>query len=503
VALLATPPGPPVLVTPRAFEVSFGRISGRVSPAATSLVVAVDGRVVARKELRGRRGFDFHVELPPRDVRVTVTAVFARGRRGTSVGPVFGLPRSAEPRAPPRRGVEDARLARELRALAAGYGGTCAIFVQDLRSGRGAAWNARAEFPAASTLKVAIAVEVLRALRGPPPPGSRLDRMLRSMIVPSEDRPANDLLTWLGGSTSGGSAKVNATFRALGLADTNMYGGYIVPSAEPIPLRTERQPGFVGKRTSAWDFARLLGYVHQAAAGRGKLARRGGFVPSEARYLLYLLAHTRPGYLDRYLGGREVTILSKPGWITRVRHDGGLAFWSGGSFVAVVLTYDPRGAGVSEENLAGRVARAAFARFYALRDGAGEGAGADARADPRAVPRAAGDERAAQPRPAHLLRARQAVVPDGAARPPRGRAVRALVRGRGRRPGDARRGRPGALLPAAVRRPPRLARRSARPRSLLGRAGRDRRGRLRGGGSAEARRGSAPPPDRWIAGGTA
>ena len=45
------------------------------------------------------------------------------------------------------------------------------------------------------------------------------------------------------------------------------------------------------------------------------------------------------------------------------------------------------------------------------------------------------------------------------------------------------------LLPAALRRAPRLARRSARPWAPLGGAGRDRRGRLRGGGAAEARRG--------------
>ncbi|HET7857260.1 MAG TPA: serine hydrolase [Gaiellaceae bacterium] len=360
---LAVPAPAPMLVTPAPYEVSFGRIAGRVSPEARMLLVSVDGRVVAKRDLVRRSTFDFHVELPQRDLRLTVTAVYGSGRRrATSVGPIVGLPRSAEPRGPPRRSVEDAQLAREIRALAARFPGTCAIFVQDLRTGAGAAWNARAEFPAASTLKVGIAIEILRALRGRPPAGSRLDRLLRKAIVPSDDKAANDLLIWLGGSTSGGSARVNATFRALGLTDTEMYGGYIVPSGR-IPLRADSQPRFVGKRTSAWDFARLLRFLHQAAEGSGKLARLGGVVPGEAKYLLYLLAHSRPGYLERDLGGTGVTVLNKPGWITRARHDGGLAFWRGGSFVAVVLTYSARGVGVSSEVLAGRVALAAFARF--------------------------------------------------------------------------------------------------------------------------------------------
>src|SRR5438067_273486 len=66
-----------------------------------------------------------------------------------------------------------------------------------------------------------------------------------------------------------------------------------------------------------------------------------------------------------------------------------------------------------------------------------------------------------------------------------------LVRGADGDAGNARRGGSGALLQAAVRRPPRLARRAARPGARLGRARRHRRGRLRRGGAGEARRGCA------------
>jgi beta-lactamase class A len=376
---------PPVLVTPSASEVSFGRVAGRIPRGTTRIVVGVDGRVAAEKEVHpARRTFDFHVALPQRDVRLTVTAIASRGRRSsTTVAPVFGLPRGGSPRAPPRRSSEDAALAREIDALAGSFSGICGIFVQDLRTGVGSAWNARVEFPAASTLKVAIAIEVLRSLRGKPPRGSRIDRLLRKAIVPSDDKAANELLAWLGGSTLAGAARVNALFRALGLRNTDMYGGYIVESRRAIPLRNDAQPTFVGKRTTARDFARLLRDLHFSAEGRGPLARLGGFVPSEARFLLYLLAHAQPNWLGGGLGGKQAAVLHKPGWITRARHDGGVVYWEGGAFVAVVLTWNARGVGASSEALAGRVARAALLRF---RRTTGRGSGRSARARSSARP---------------------------------------------------------------------------------------------------------------------
>ena len=340
---------------PAAHEVSFGRIAGRVAEGTKSIVVSVDGRIAATREL-GRNRFDFTIELPRRVFRLTVTAVDDRGRRAsTALSPVFGLPRAAEPRAPPR-GYEDARLARTIRNLARSFPGTCAIFVRDLRTGAGTAWNAQTAFPAASTLKVGIAIEVLRTHRGRPELGGRVDRLLRRMLIPSEDRPANELLVWLGGSTSAGAARVNAVFRALGMADTDMYGGYIVQAS---------RPSFVGKRTTASDFGRLLTYLHLAADGKGRLAQRfrGSFVPADARFLLFLLAHARPSWLGRNLTGENVAFVHKPGWITKARHDGGLAYAQSGAFVAVVLTWNAGGVGASSEVLAGRVARATFARF--------------------------------------------------------------------------------------------------------------------------------------------
>jgi hypothetical protein len=94
------------------------------------VIVGIDGREVVRRDLLGgRTRFDFHVQLPPRDLRLTVTGVTDDERRSSAtVDPVFGLPRSGEPRAPPR-GYEDARLASEIRNLAGAFPGIAGVFV--------------------------------------------------------------------------------------------------------------------------------------------------------------------------------------------------------------------------------------------------------------------------------------------------------------------------------------------------------------------------------------
>jgi len=369
---VATPPlPPPAIVSPAPREVSFGRVEGRVAPGTRQVLVKVDGRLLVTKNVF-RSKFALVVSLPQRDVTLRVTAVDGEGRRSSTViGPVFGLPRETAPYSgpiPPLRGYEDPVLAASVRGLARRFPGVCGLFVQDLRTGAGAAWNARARFPAASTLKLAIAVELLRGLRGVPAPGTSLARLLWRMLVYSDDRSANQLLEAIGGSTSGGSARVNSMMSALGMADSDMYGGYIVEDAiarSPIPLSIFARPSFIGKATTAWDMARLERALHLAAGARGALVWGfpGGFTPGDARYLLYLLAHARTRGGLNYVRGGAVTVLHKAGWITKARHDTGLVYSHDGAFVVTVLTWNGGGVGSASDVLASRVARAALNRF--------------------------------------------------------------------------------------------------------------------------------------------
>jgi Beta-lactamase enzyme family len=357
---------PPAIEQPAPRQVSYGFITGRAARGTARVIVAANGRRLASKPLTGRR-FSLRVQLPLGDSTVRVTTVTRGGHRATAhVHDVFGLPAAARPRVV--RATLDRTLARKLGVLARGYRGTAGYYVQSLSRGSGAAWNAKARFPAASTLKLAIAAAVLAAHSGIPPPGSRVDALLREMIIPSDDASANALLVWLDGSTSSGAYRVNALMRSLGLTDSLMYGGYEVRTpASRIPLRVDDAPAFgVGKYTTAWDMASLWRAIWLATAGKGPLrSSHSGLTPADARYLLWLTAHVRdqPKLDGTLRSERSVEVLHKAGWINAARHDTGLVFWQGGVFFAGVMTWRPAGVSLSSDRLAGRVAALALARF--------------------------------------------------------------------------------------------------------------------------------------------
>jgi Beta-lactamase enzyme family len=360
----APPPPPLALVAPAEREVSFGRIAGRLPRGAWAVVVRVGERSIAVRRVAGG-SFDFTVALPRREMTVKVAAYAAgHATERATVPHVFGLPRSAAPRAV--RATQDSRLQRIVRALARSFPGTSGLYVEDLVTGRGGAWNARARFPAASTLKIAVAVEALRSHAGKPAPGSYLDSLLRRMLIESDNDAANETE-----STFGGGSQVDELLRGLGIGDTWMAGGYLhgTPALPPIRVRVESQPSFpCCKYTTAYDLARLFTDIHLAADGKGPLIARYGsaFTPSDARYLLYLLVHVPDrGKLGRFIGGGPDTLLHKAGWISYARHDAGLVYWPGGVLVAAVMTYG-NGVGTASDVLAGRAAKLALARIRAL-----------------------------------------------------------------------------------------------------------------------------------------
>jgi hypothetical protein len=368
-ALRIQPLQPPVIVQPGPRQASFGDLVARLDPSTTHVTVTVNGNPVATRQASGGR-IEFRLSLPQQNSTIRVIARNGSGGRATAqVGPVYGFPRAGRPGW--FQGAEDPTLARRLRRLTNAFNGTSAVYVQNLRTGRGAAWNARARFPAASTLKLGIALEVLRVLGGQPGPNTRVGELLRKMIVYSDNAAANDLLVWLGDSQSGGAARVNASLRALGIVESQMYGGYILGTSatRPIPLRIESQPAYgTGKYTTAWDLAKFHRFLHLASVGRGRMmSLPGSFTSGDARHLLFLLTHVRdPGKLDRFIGGLGVSVPHKSGWITHARHDSGIVFWAGGAFVVTVMTWN--GAvevGTSADVLAGRVAEMALDRFSA------------------------------------------------------------------------------------------------------------------------------------------
>lgn len=372
--LPAAPPSPPVIVRPVSRQVSYGVVEGRAAPGARRVIVRIDGRIAHKLRL-SRREFRLDVDLPARDVSVRVETVDGKGRRvGRTVTDVFGLPRAARPRIRLLR--PDHALQAEVGRLTGAFPGSAAVYVENLGTGAAATWNARATFPAASTLKLAIAVAVLTRTGGPPRAGSSLDSLIRGMLDASDNECANRLLVGLGGSTSGGGHVVDAVMRSIGLERTVMYGGYVLGTSldsdreiagRGVPLDVVEQPAWgVGKATTALDLARLHRALWLASGGLGPLASgRSGVSPAEARYLLYVLAHVGDrGKLDRLVAGRRgLVVLHKAGWIDAARHDAGLVVWRGGIFVAAVMTYNGGGAGTRSDALAGLVAQAALREF--------------------------------------------------------------------------------------------------------------------------------------------
>jgi len=365
----APPLPPPAIQQPAPYQVSYGLVTGRAAPGTRRVVVFANGRVLVSRRLRGAR-FSLRVALPSGDVAVRVTTFASGGRRSSRVVEnVYGLPVAARPRIVESR--QDLALARKLRSLTREYRGTAGFYVQSLTGGAGAAWNAKTRFPAASTLKLAIAATVLAEHTGIPPPGSRISSLLREMITHSDNASANALEIWLAGSTSAGAYRVNALMRSIGLVDSLMYGGYALRTLSGrIPVRVDEQPAFgFGKYTTAWDMASLLRAIWLASGSQGRLrSAQTGFTPADGRYLLWLLAHVHDTpKLDRLVADRPgVAVLHKAGWVNTARHDAGLVFWRGGVFVAGVMTWNARGAGLSSDLLAGRVAAAALERFRRL-----------------------------------------------------------------------------------------------------------------------------------------
>ncbi len=318
------------------------------------------------RSLEGRR-FALRVTLPLGDVTVRVTTIARNGRRSSAlVRDVFALPPGSRPRVVPAH--LDRTLERKLTSSVRAYSGTAGYYVQSLTGGSGAAWNAKARFPAASTVKLAIAATVLAEYPGIPSPGSRIDALLRTMIIPSDDSAANSLLVWLAGSTSSGAYRVNDLMQSIGLTDTLMYGGYATRTLSArIPRRVDETPAFgVGKYTTAWDMTSLWRALWLASGGIGPLrSSEPGLTSADARYLLWLTAHvTDQPKLDSTVGAdRKVLVLHKAGWISAARHDTGLVFWEGGVFVAGVMTWRSYGVSASSDRLAGRVAATALRRF--------------------------------------------------------------------------------------------------------------------------------------------
>ncbi len=266
----------------------------------------------------------FRLRLPPG--RYDLELRFRQGGRvvARSVSPDVYLLREGDRAALPPRST-DGGLNRRLGVIGRSFGGYAAAYVLDLRSGRTAGWNADALFPAASTVKLGVAVAALRRW-APDRPGLRLEAELRALTGWSSNLAANRLVKLLGnGSEARGAAVVTSTLRRLGAARSTYPQGYRVGTdvdAQP-PLAT-------GRVTTARDLGTILRVIAAAAGGDRAAQRRAGLSSGSARYLLGLLlrwerAGNNNGVIAPALP-RRTPIAQKSGWISTSQHTAAIVF---------------------------------------------------------------------------------------------------------------------------------------------------------------------------------
>ena len=278
----------------------FGEVAVRVGPRTEVLEMVVDGRVRARLRLPGgpRR---VAAPLLVGDHMVRARARGDGGARQSATIRIRVLPRSAG-RVGRIPGRVDVRLQGEVAALAAALPAISGVYVQHLVTGCGAAVNAEAPFPAASTLKAAILIDVVRRAHGRP--SASIGRLLDGMVVDSSDLAANAVL---GGASSPES--VTATMREMGLAQSLVRRPYIIEDAR-LPLDAIARPVLYTNFVSTpFELARIMVAIHRAALGRGALP------------------------------GLGVPVLHKSGYTEEVKHDAGIVYLKHGPVIVAAMTW--------------------------------------------------------------------------------------------------------------------------------------------------------------------
>ncbi len=334
----AAPP-PPVLAMP---AVSFGQVAVRLGPGTLRIEVQSDGRITHRRRVPpGPRRVA--VPVPPGVHPVRVKAIGRGGARWSATVRVRALP-AASRRAGRIPGFVDRRLQGEVEAVLARVPAVSGAYVQHLVTGCGAAVNADAQFPAASTLKAAILVEAVRRGRA-----RDLASLLDRMAIDSDDEAANAVLAAIGGgSGDAGAAAVTDTLHDLGLTRSLVRRPYLIEedARRPLGISTTTAPALhTNLITTPYELARLMVAIHRGAIGAGGIARIG-VAPSAARAeVLARLIDTRDH--TKLVAGvpPSVTVAHKSGYTEEVKHDAGILYLRRGPVVVSVMTWIASGVG--------------------------------------------------------------------------------------------------------------------------------------------------------------
>ena len=334
---------------PKSDEAFFGRVIAEAPAAATGAELYLGQRLVASKDVLGRRAT---FGLPRAPGRYDLRIRFDRGAPAVARR-AWLLPSSAGQAIPERR--RDKALAARLGVLGRTYAGYAGLWVHDLRTGRTAGWNSDASFPAASIVKLGVLIAALDRF-GPRPERSSVWPDIRAMATWSANDSTNRLVALLGGPRV-----IQAVLHRVGATSSTYTGDYRLGTAvwsdapRPLPILTYR-------RTTAHDAGRILYAIHAAALGQPDAARRTGLSRHEARVgLALLLSAARTGDNAGVLGPVSPAA-RKEGWTTTVRHTAAIVFRESGPVIVVVLTFRPDEVSLAASRELGRRVIAAVRR---------------------------------------------------------------------------------------------------------------------------------------------
>jgi beta-lactamase class A len=329
----------PEPLSPASGEAFFDWIRARAPVGANRVEVAVDGATTRRLRITSR-SVAIRTGAGPGEHDVQLR--FLRGARvvGTvAANGVWLLPSSSGVATP--AASRDRRLDAQAAALANGFDGTSAIWVENLRTGRYGGWNTDARFPAASTVKLGVLVAAL-ARFGPRPERSPAAYDLRTLAAWSSNLAANRLARVLGGA-----AAVQAVLVRLGATSSTYPGDYRVGTALHAAHGDAPDPPPVvsGRVTTAHDLATVLFELQAAAVGKPSALAATRLTVHEARVGLGLLLDSQP--IGDNLGlfrpwtSPAFPMAQKQGWLHDARHTAAILYFAGGPSIAVLLTYRP------------------------------------------------------------------------------------------------------------------------------------------------------------------
>jgi beta-lactamase class A len=325
VAAPAPPTGHVVVSAPRNYEIWDGTVAGRVRPGTEAIAVRAGKHAWAVPVDPNGRFATTVGPVPWGDEHLVVA--------GRVVAPVYGVPSgSVRPLVPPHN---DRRLARRLAKFAGEASPHVGIYVWRA-NGDAAAYNAGAQFEAASTLKLPVMITALSGLSGELSASPYWDPFTRITRY-SDNVAANQVLELMSGSDEAGAARMVAFMKSLGLTGTFMEGGYLTGDGGGRPgVTIVDPPPTAYKHTTPADMALLAGDLVAAAAGKGPLVRKG-VSPHEARELLYLMLRAEdPGLVPA--GAHGLPVAHKIGWLEDTNNDVAIVFSPAGPAVITIYT---------------------------------------------------------------------------------------------------------------------------------------------------------------------